>query len=165
MDVVPAAASPNIYLLDLVSFGRRVLDRGLVLPDGEVDNIHLPVDKFRLLRIDDCIVLTVAMLFEGGSRLGAFGSRYAVPSCTPPPVDVLELVPLEVMLLDEAGDLLACPALPWEEDCALQSLMQRTKDKNLQNGTGKKWAGACFMVSTSASSKPKQFPMEAQAQS
>ncbi|XP_073351945.1 probable ubiquitin-conjugating enzyme E2 23 [Aegilops tauschii subsp. strangulata] len=56
MDVVPAATSPSIYPLDLVSFGRMVLDRGLVLPEAKVDNIYLPVDKFKLLRIDDCIV-------------------------------------------------------------------------------------------------------------
>ncbi|XBI61340.1 hypothetical protein VPH35_042148 [Triticum aestivum] len=56
MDVVPAAPSPSIYPLDLVSFGRMVLDRGLVLPEAKVDNIYLPVDKFKLLRIDDCIV-------------------------------------------------------------------------------------------------------------
>ncbi|KAF7020469.1 hypothetical protein CFC21_033562 [Triticum aestivum] len=56
MDVVPAAPSPNIYRLDLVSFGRMVLDRGLVLPEAKVGNVYLPVDKFKLLRIDDCIV-------------------------------------------------------------------------------------------------------------
>ncbi|XP_044343816.1 probable ubiquitin-conjugating enzyme E2 23 isoform X1 [Triticum aestivum] len=56
MDVVPAAASPNLYLLDLVSSGPKLIDRGLVLPDGEVDNIYLPVDTFQLLRIDDTVV-------------------------------------------------------------------------------------------------------------
>uniref|UniRef100_R7W519 Putative ubiquitin carrier protein E2 23 n=1 Tax=Aegilops tauschii TaxID=37682 RepID=R7W519_AEGTA len=54
--VVPAAASPNLYLLDLVKSGRMLIDRGLVLPDGQVDNIYLPVDTFKLLRIDDSVV-------------------------------------------------------------------------------------------------------------
>ncbi|KAF7020456.1 hypothetical protein CFC21_033550 [Triticum aestivum] len=54
--VVPAAASPNLYLLDLVKSGRMLIDRGLVLADGEVDNIYLPVDTFKLLRIDDTVV-------------------------------------------------------------------------------------------------------------
>ncbi|XBI23786.1 hypothetical protein VPH35_048960 [Triticum aestivum] len=55
MMVVPAAASPNLYLLDLVKTGRRFIDRGLVLADGQVDNIYLPVDTFKLLRIDDSV--------------------------------------------------------------------------------------------------------------
>ncbi|XP_073367663.1 probable ubiquitin-conjugating enzyme E2 23 [Aegilops tauschii subsp. strangulata] len=56
MDVVPAAESPNLYFLDLVSSGPMLIDRGLVLPVGEVDNHYLPVDKFELLRIDDSVV-------------------------------------------------------------------------------------------------------------
>ena len=56
MDVVPAAESPNLYFLDLVSSGPMLIDRGLVLPDGEVDNHYLPVDKFELLGIDDSVV-------------------------------------------------------------------------------------------------------------
>ncbi|XP_073365712.1 probable ubiquitin-conjugating enzyme E2 23 [Aegilops tauschii subsp. strangulata] len=55
MDAV-ATASPNIYTLDLVSFGRGVLDRGLVFPDARVGNISVPVDTFEILRIDDSIV-------------------------------------------------------------------------------------------------------------
>lgn len=55
MDAV-ATASPNIYMLDLVSFGRGVLDRGLVFPDARVGNISVPVDTFEILRIDDSIV-------------------------------------------------------------------------------------------------------------
>ncbi|XBI23782.1 hypothetical protein VPH35_048956 [Triticum aestivum] len=54
--VVPAAASPNLYLLDLVKSGRMLINRGLVLADGEVDNIYLPVDTFKLLRIVDSVV-------------------------------------------------------------------------------------------------------------
>uniref|UniRef100_A0A8I6WMW3 Uncharacterized protein n=1 Tax=Hordeum vulgare subsp. vulgare TaxID=112509 RepID=A0A8I6WMW3_HORVV len=50
------AASPNLYFLDLVKSGRMLIDRGIVLPDGEVDNIYLPVDTFKLLRIDDSVV-------------------------------------------------------------------------------------------------------------
>ncbi|XBI60201.1 hypothetical protein VPH35_041156 [Triticum aestivum] len=58
MDAV-AAASPNIYLKDLASFGRSLLDRGMVLPedvDGEVGNISVPVDTFDILLIDDTVV-------------------------------------------------------------------------------------------------------------
>ncbi|KAE8817194.1 putative ubiquitin carrier protein E2 23 [Hordeum vulgare] len=53
---VSAVASPNLYFLDLVSSGPMLIDRGLVLPDGEVDNIYLPIDTFKLMRIDDSVV-------------------------------------------------------------------------------------------------------------
>ncbi|XBI94488.1 hypothetical protein VPH35_031116 [Triticum aestivum] len=52
MDAV-ATASPNVYSLDLVSFGRGVLDRGLVFLNAR---IFLPVDTFEILRIDNSIV-------------------------------------------------------------------------------------------------------------
>nr|XP_051212135.1 probable ubiquitin-conjugating enzyme E2 23 [Lolium perenne] len=55
MDVV-AAASPNIYLQDLVSFGRGILRQGIVIQDATVKNSSLPVDTFEILLIDNSVV-------------------------------------------------------------------------------------------------------------
>ncbi|KAM0914252.1 hypothetical protein ACQ4PT_011634 [Festuca glaucescens] len=55
MDVA-AAASPNIYLQDLVSFGRGLLRQGLVVQDSTVKNSSLPVDRFAILLIDNSVV-------------------------------------------------------------------------------------------------------------
>ncbi|KAM0834397.1 hypothetical protein ACQ4PT_063648 [Festuca glaucescens] len=55
MDVV-AAASPNIYLQDLVSFGRGILRQGIVIQDATVKNSTLPVDTFEILLIDNSVV-------------------------------------------------------------------------------------------------------------
>ncbi|KAM0826692.1 hypothetical protein ACQ4PT_068703 [Festuca glaucescens] len=55
MDVV-AAASPNIYLQDLVSFGRGILRQGIVIQDATVENSSLPVDTFEILLIDNSVV-------------------------------------------------------------------------------------------------------------
>ncbi|KAM0850782.1 hypothetical protein ACQ4PT_052853 [Festuca glaucescens] len=53
---VDAVASPNIYLQDLVSFGRGLLRQGLVVQDSTVKNSSLPVDAFAILLIDNSVV-------------------------------------------------------------------------------------------------------------
>ncbi|CAM0901717.1 unnamed protein product [Alopecurus aequalis] len=53
MDVVAATTTSNIYLQDLVSFGRGLLRQGLVI---RVKNSSLPVDTFQILLIDNSVV-------------------------------------------------------------------------------------------------------------